>query len=262
MFTAYHDAAGGQDHGFIVVSGWLSSLTKWDRFECDWRLLLAKHDVTHFHMKQFVTSDGPFKGWEGNDGKRTIFLKDAVDIIKSHVEYGMACFVEYAVFDKINKDFHLDRWLGVPYSLAGRDCAAKANNYLRNKHSTSELPDINYLFEDGDTGKGQLMRVMHRDLGKWPDFRPSRDQKHKKTGATIKGVVQLQAADFAAYELRKSMVDDPREEWLPWQYRRSFQALARIDSWWGHYTEKDLLAQCKLANIPRRVCCGDEKEGD
>ena len=45
------------------------------------------------------------------------------------------------------------------------------------------------------------MRVMRRDGYSPPIFRPSRD--HTKDGQLVRGMAPLQAADFAAYELRK-----------------------------------------------------------
>ncbi len=254
MFTTYHDAAGGKDHGFIIVSGWLSSLVRWDRFEVDWRLLLAKYNLPYFHMKEFVQSKGPFaKNWQGNEPKRARFLAHAVSIIKSHVEYGAACFVEFDVFAKINRTYKLGEMVGVPYSLAGRDCVAHFNEYLRTRHN-GVLPQIDYIFDQGDQGWGDLEKVIRRDCGRMPIARPSRDMKHKKTGDIIKGVVHLQSADFAAYELRKAMREDPREEWLPWQHRKSLQELASVPAWWGRYSEKDLVRMCKAVPIePRRA---------
>jgi hypothetical protein len=250
-FTSYFDAGGGEDHGFIVVNGWLSTLSKWDSFEVDWRLLLASYNLPYFHMKHFSQSTGPFSNWKGNETKRRIFLSNVAEIIKSHVQWGAACAVPLDVFEKVNRTYALDRAVGPPYSLAGRDCIAHMHEYLRAKNDGA-LPPIKYVFEDGDKGKGELIRVMQKDGYSSPIFEPSVDQTTRK-GEFRKGVVQLQAADFAAYELRKAIKDDPNDEWPMHRYRKSLQALANIPAWWGKYSELDLITMCGKGALRARV---------
>jgi hypothetical protein len=110
------------------------------------------------------------------------------------------------------------------------------------------------VFDDGDEGKGELMRILERDGYPLPIFRPSRDQVNKH-GQKIRGVVPLQAADFAAYEMRKVFKDDPTESWPLDRYRKSLRALAQVvseDEDWGRWKERDLVELCKTADIPLR----------
>jgi hypothetical protein len=251
MFTSYFDAAGGKDHGFIVVSGWVASLHQWELFEVDWKLLLAKYDIPYFHMKLFSQSAKHFSSWKGNEPKRARFLSLVVEIIKEHVQHGVAGFVEMESFDRVNSIYELSEAVGPPYALAGRDCIAHVNNFLRAKNG-NKLPAIDYIFEDGDKGKGELMRVVQKDGWSIPIFRPDHDQLNKN-GDLIKGVVQLQAADFAAYELRKVMKDDPKEEWPIHKYRKSLRGLADIPAEWGKYTESDLLRICEQVPLRMRM---------
>ena len=62
-------------------------------------------------------------------------------------------------------------------------------------------------------------------------------------------MIPLQAADFAAYELRKVYKDDPTESWPLEKYRLSLRALANIDCDWSKYTERNLITLCK--KVPR-----------
>ena len=110
-------------------------------------------------------------------------------------------------------------------------------------------PRYSTYFEDGDEGKGELLRVVQKAGYPPPTFHPSRDRL-AKDGTPVRGLVQLQAADFAAYELRKAMREDPNEEWMPWDHRRSLQALATIPGYWGRYKEADLLRICR--RVPLR----------
>ena len=93
-YTGYFDASGGKDHGFIVVAGWLSTVERWKSFEIDWNNFLVKNKVSHFHMSEFAHSKGPFANWKG-EPRRAEFLGAAVHIISSHVEFGVACIVDF-----------------------------------------------------------------------------------------------------------------------------------------------------------------------
>jgi len=247
-YTLYGDAAGGKDHGFIVVSGYLATVDQWSEFIHDWRLLLAMYDVPYFHMKEFSQSKGPFTSWKDDEPKRKRFLSKAAEIIRSRVEYGLSCIVEYETFLKVNLSFRLDGAVGNPYSLAARDCVAHSYTYLFEKGYVD--PEITYIFEDGDQGKGEFKRVMKKDGHHEPIFRPSRDRENG--GVISRGSVPLQAADFAAYEIRKVFKDDPAEVWPIHRYRKSLAALSRVNSWWGRYSEQNLLQMCEVASIPSR----------
>jgi hypothetical protein len=249
-YTAYYDAAGGEDHGFIVVSGWVLNLMQGASFLGGWKSVLAEYGVPYFHMKTFSQSKGPFSSWGGDDVKRARFLSSLVEVIKASVDYGVACFIDFRVFERVNRRYMFDRAVGVPYSFAGRDCIAKIHRYLRERHN--RLPEVRHIFDDGDEGKGELMRVVKKDGYAVPVFASSRNRK-ARDGTSIRGVIQLQAADFAAYELRKAMVDDPNEEWMPWEHRKSLRALASIPSWWGYYKEKDMLQICRAVSVEPRT---------
>jgi hypothetical protein len=220
-YALYCDAAGGEDHGFIVVAGYLSTLSKWRDFAEDWKYLLATYDLPYFHMKEFAQSKGPFVSWKDDEPKRARFLSKAAMIIQQNVQRGFAHMVEFDLFNRLDKRFCLTEHLGCPYSLAAMSCAARARKILRRN-------DVTYIFEDGDKGKGYLMRLMEAEGFPAPVFRPSRDQKRKH--GIVKGVIQLQAADFAAYELRKVFKDDPNEVWPLEKYRKSLHALSQVCS--------------------------------
>lgn len=248
-YYLYCDAAGGKDHGFIVVAGWLSTFSKWNEFTGEWnRDLLTAFDVPYFHMKEFAQSTGPFKSWKDDEPRRIRFMQRAAGIIGNHVERGFSSIVIFEDFQKVNALYRLDDAVGTPYSLAGRTCVAKTSLAVgRDK-------EAHYVFEDGDEGKGELLRVMERDGYSLPIFRPSRN-KTGKDGKTLHGIAALQAADFAAYEMRKVFKDDPIESWPLHKYRKSLRALANIRSEeedWGKYTEKDLIELCKNAKVPFR----------
>jgi hypothetical protein len=66
-YSLYCDAAGGKDHGFIVVAGYLSTYEKWLAFNREWNILLGTVDLPYFHMKEFAQSRGPFADWKDDE---------------------------------------------------------------------------------------------------------------------------------------------------------------------------------------------------
>jgi hypothetical protein len=241
-YSLYCDAAGGKDHGFIVVAGYLSTYEKWLAFNREWNILLGTVDLPYFHMKEFAQSRGPFADWKDDEPRRAAFLSRAAGIIKGHVLRSFACLVEFKVYAKVGERYPLKEIAGNPYALAAKCCAAKASNCLPGLRE-----GIEFVFDDGDEGKGDLMRIMERDGYPAPIFKPSRDRV--RNGRTVRGLVPLQAADFAAYEIRKHIADDPAELWPIDRYRKSIAALASIPSSasddWGRFREKELVELCQ-----------------
>jgi len=150
--------------------------------------------------------------------------------------------IEDAIFSKVNRTCALVEVFGNPYALAGRDCVAHANLWIRKDERGL---DVDYVFEDGDVGKGFLIDVMKlNNPPVIPRFAPSR------TKGVIVGLTPLQVADFAAHELLKATKTG---EYAPLhKHRASLKALAGIKGWWGKYTEHDLTVLCQDLKIPLR----------
>ena len=70
----------------------------------------------------------------------------------------------------------------------------------------------------------------------------------------VRGFVPLQAADFAAYEMRKAW-DDFGDLEEVWKYRKSFQGIsgaAKGQGYWGQVKPEDLIKVCEEQNVPKR----------
>ena len=119
MLSCYFDASYDSPPTVTVVSGWIASTAAWERFDTDWRILLARYEVPYFHMREFAHSVGPFASWKGEENKRANFLRNAVDIIRACALHGFACLVEHAPFNSVNAQYYLSEWVGTPYALAG-----------------------------------------------------------------------------------------------------------------------------------------------
>lgn len=230
MLTSYHDE-GVKDVGelreqFIVVCGMVSTVKQWESFDPEWREFLARFEVPYFHMKEFSQSKGPFTKWKNLEEKRAFFCCMAAATIRKRVKYGFIFFIRRTVFDYVDKIFDVSGVWSSPYGLAGRCCMELVEDW-RQKHRNSE--NIEYVFDDDGPDKEGLIHAMTsiEPFLPIPSFKPSRDRKksHKWPDGR-KGLMQLQAVDYLAYEARKAMADK-LERGIP-AARKSLQAILGV----------------------------------
>ena len=199
MFRCFFDEGGGEDHGFIAVCGYVASLENWKRFEAGWKAMLAEHGVPYLHMKHLAHFKGPYAKWKHDESGRIAFLRDAGALVCGSADYGFVCAARYADFDSVNREYYLAENFHSPYALAGRFCVARAN--LRMGSIGRSVKEIDYVFDRGGPDVAGLVELMQRSNLQIPSFKPSLDTENEA------GMVQLQAADYFAYEVRKAMVD-------------------------------------------------------
>ena len=173
-------------------------------------VFLAKYDVPHFHMKEYTGFSGPFRKWKGGqwEGTRGNFMRDAAAIVQSTVERGFISLVPHESFGEIDRRYKLRNFFPSEYALVGRACVAGANQWWRRTHTAPR--EMKYVFEDGGPDKGGLIQSMTAfpPYLPAPAFEPSQDFKpDRKWPQGRVGVIQLQAADYLAYEIRKLLMD-------------------------------------------------------
>lgn len=245
MFTCYFDEGGGEDHGFVVVCGYVASVERWKRFEFDWKRMLADHQIPYLHMKELAHFKGPYKKWKDDERGRIAFLRDASAIVRESADQGFLCAVRFADFEKVNQQYFLADNFHSPYALAGRFCIAMANLWMESNGRLSK--EIEYVFDRGGPDIAGLTEVMQRSNLQIPAFMASRDTE------TEAGMVQLQAADYFAYELRKALVDHPNDpNASPEEFRKSFQAIMDVSVDQGNYGESQLIELCESSGIQKR----------
>lgn len=254
MLALYSDCSrSGQNDGVTVVSGWLSSGELWLGFESDWATVLRRFDVPYFHMKEYAHSTGAFEtGWRGENEKRQRFIEALLAVIDRYALASFASMIERKTFDEVNREFQVREYFGTEFAICARLCIAEANRWMR-EHAYEPPPE--YVFEDGDP-RGRLTWLLESIGYPPPSYKPSRDRL-AKDGTMIRGLLPLQAADFAAYELRKNWDDvgditDPAE--LE-RYRKSFRGIGRVskgEGFWGCCTADDLRQMCGDIGVTRR----------
>ena len=246
MFTCYFDDAGGKDHGFILVAGYVANLQRWQQFESDWRIFLASYNLPYLHMKTFAHSNPPYMHLKGKDGTRSKILGDAAAIIGSTVEQGFSVMLSYQTFEKVCREFELDTVVSSPYALVGRSCIASANVWRG--YPVRRQFEMEYIFDQDGEDIGGLLGMVNNWSPKLPlpIFKPSRDMNGQN------GVVQLQAADYLAYEIRKFSVDRPKYRTGERNVRKSLQALTSVDVQHTYLTYENLVKLCEVKRVKRR----------
>lgn len=248
-YLCYFDASLGQKDTLpgTWVCGFASSVGAWESFEIDWTLALAQYKVPFFHMKSFTAKQKPFheKRWE-SELYRAAFIGTLTKIIHSHVMYSTGGGIWHANFDFVNEHYELDKRFN-PYAICGLYAAVKAHQLIRSNYS--KHAPIEYIFEHGDEGKGLLMAEMAKAGLPIPIFRPNRLISDKPD---LVPAIQLQACDFAAWEMRRegnrrSGLENGRK------IRKSFEVLRQVNHSWKHYVHKDLIALCNVAGVSERA---------
>jgi hypothetical protein len=113
---------------------------------------------------------------------------------------------------------------------------------------------MEYVFEDRNEEKGDLMRAMTGLSPAFPDpiFKPGKSQKPSlKYPVGRKAVLQLQAADYLAYEIRKLFADQVKVKPIR-GVRLSFKALTPIPYARQLFTGKELRSMCAQLGVERR----------
>jgi hypothetical protein len=234
LLTCYFDDAGGADHGYTAVAGWIASVEQWEGFTEDWQGLLSEYGLESFTMKDCAQWKGAFKCW--CEDQRKPFIRRACQILKTHVQYGFASIVQHAEYRRVNEAYTLRDYTKSEYALAGITAVGAANDWAAKNRPGVPMECI---FHQGTKGHGGLSDLMLEELKFTPIFRSACEQEGPRP------VIPLQVADFLAYEVRKVRKDDPTETRPIEKHRMSLRMLISVPNDWGQYTEQDLITMCE-----------------
>jgi hypothetical protein len=246
-YSSYFDASMNKSQDEMVVAGYLSTLEEWAQFEISWKLTLARYDVPFFKMSEFIGRRKEYSHpkWQ-TEIYRAQFINDLASIIRSWTVASVACRMKRNLFDRYNDIYDLDSRFNL-FSLCGRDCAAQVKKYVR--AIPSDLP-IAFIFDRGDEGGTLLTREMRSSGLPDPTFKRSRPDPELDKDEPYH--VQLQACDFAAWELRRGE-SDLEEGKLPNELRKSLHALNHNNKIWKQTLEPDLQGLIQVAGIKKRL---------
>jgi hypothetical protein len=248
-YESYFDASREADNATVLVAGYVSTVEEWSQFEIAWKLTLAKFNVPYFHMKEFVSHKKAFSEpkWK-SEFYRASFISDLSQIIRGWTVASVGCAMRKELFDRYNCLYKLDERFN-PYAICARDCAAQVCKYIRNEIK-SDLP-IGFIFDRGDEGRGFLMKEMEASGLPSPQFRRSRPDKNPQVDKDDPFLVQLQACDLSAWELRRGQKDTAKGK-RGAELRKSLRSLAAMKRIWKETKEFDLRGLIVAAKIEER----------
>jgi hypothetical protein len=233
MFVACFDAGGKEDSApCITVAGFVAPVNAWIEFEQKWKERLAHDGLTYFHMVDFAHSTNEFsEGWKGNEPRRRRLLSDLMEIIVPNVSRKFSVSVESGSLEKhVDQDLR-SHYLLNAFVLGARACAGKVLAWARRDKINTP---IEFVFEEGDSGKGKLIERFQFDGFGTPIFRYKKDTTMK--GIFHEGFTPLHAADFLAYEMFQVAKRRSIDRWGWEQFRRvvgepGFLTADNLDNW-------------------------------
>jgi hypothetical protein len=199
--NGYWDDSDGD--GAIAVAGYVATEDSWKEFDPLWKAALG--ELPYLHMKELHQEVGAFAGW---DKHNPIIQKRIADllallagVIGSAKPKGFGGIVPRAGIDRFNRE----KGLNVSNKAVAILGAAIEMQHALNGAQVSILLD-----KTNDAGRSidlaqDYFSYLYRDepTASFPIITPI----HKKSIQCAKNTPPLQAADFYAWELRKSYVN-------------------------------------------------------
>jgi hypothetical protein len=195
--TAYCDETGfakDPSQKFVGMAGFVAPSEAWESLEHKWKFILKEFKVPYFHMKEYASSVGVFKGWKDNEKKRQAIFSSLIKTIKEIQPLPIGCVFSAEDFRGLSER---DRALvDDPYYLAFLACVAIPCLFIQNAPPEIKLATVfgeHSVFASKAAGFHQRVRDIYAVGNRLysPAFRDMRE------------FVPLQAADIMAYELYK-----------------------------------------------------------
>jgi hypothetical protein len=147
----------------LVVSGFVSTEDRWLKFEEKWSEILKQANLAYFRMSEYNSYSKEFESWRGRDNDRTELLKALIETISKHAMQSFAAGILLRDWRRGNEAYQFEEEDFAPYSICGWACVERVFQW-RNEELRSKQPII-FMFEDGDTDKGQRKDRVKRDFG-------------------------------------------------------------------------------------------------
>lgn len=241
MFSAYFDASGNSTTSVLTVCGFVSRVSKWNRFNEEWAALLAGENVSSFHMTDFVSSKGEFSEWKGQSARRKRFIGALAECINRNTNKGFGSSVVISDFEDVNRDYLLREMTGTPYVMSMRAALGGITRWATRKGVKTE--NLLVAIESGDESQGELIKRARQDGFKVVPL--------DKADASA-----FQAGDMAAWKFRTAIhntVYGPMTKIEDMEsVLRSMDPIKHLVQNNGVYDKESMLKLCDVGNVPRR----------
>jgi hypothetical protein len=212
MFKFYADETGIQfNDRYCTIAGYVGNVAQWEGVEHDWKFVLEEFKIPYFHALEFYGSDRKYRSW--SKGKRNAFINLLMDCLRDHEIRVLGSSVDVQVFNSLTLDerhyltggFHN----GMKWKYQGSPSKAyflPFHNVLQ--QSTKYVADGSFMYpvmSRQDQYEMKALELYERMLDGYPAPKCRAKWADDMIFSDPKRVVQLQAADMAAYWLGKFM---------------------------------------------------------
>ena len=178
----------------LILSGCVSSVLKWDRFDSAWKGILRRYDLPYIHAEELVGNRGRFKRLSARHKQE---LAKAIDhTMTRHLTAGFSSILLPEDFEAYKKtgNSNLSNLLDSSYGVSFRVCISFLHSHVAS------------LFPNHDTKVYVLAETGHRNSGAATEIfrqyqRDNKDGPVTSVDYVSKDCFGVQAADVRGYLL-------------------------------------------------------------
>jgi hypothetical protein len=204
VIKGYFDDSRSDD--VWAIAGFVGFVDQWEEFGQMWPMLLATHEVPYLHMKEMANPNGVYKKWHPQKEHYEEWANFFADVTKVIGRCGIQGFGGIARGPDLER-FNSENKISLePYPPAAYGSLIA----LWNRHPREP---VELFFDHVEKVQSKLCRAKEyadsdrRYAGDFDQVQMIPINKSR----TFKEVIELQAADFLAWEWRKSHID--RTKW-------------------------------------------------
>jgi hypothetical protein len=205
----FDDSKGDGEDAYLTIAGYLAPLHVWNSFWSAWQQALDVAGMPYLHLKEFGSPNGIYAKWYNgsNEPEKIAFFQSLIKVINDAKLLPISETVRVADVTKFNKNFSV---CVDSYSLTLYLCLIELSLMYPN--------DALEIIMDR-VPRGQAKIDLARQHVKSDRYYPSANGivngwniTPLSKQLTFRNVLPLQAADFIAWEARKSATR--RDEWF------------------------------------------------
>lgn len=190
---------------FVSFAGFVAPEGSWKPFEAAWTAMLAKHEVPFLHMKLLHRCYAPYEHWKDKPESVALFIQDAVKVIEDAKLMAYGCVVLRDDLRRYSKErgVNIEAYAFTIYITLVQ---------IMLQHPQASVQLVIDRIEQGHTKVALAERYFKSDrfMGSLP--LPTTTPLSPDSQISSANCSPLQAADFLAWELRKSV--DLKADWF------------------------------------------------
>jgi Protein of unknown function (DUF3800) len=221
VIRGYFDNSGDENdpqHNVLTLGGYLANEDQWEYFEHLWKLHLEAFDLPYLHMKHFAHNLPPYERFKDNEEERRRFILGCAGVIGTINPKGICHSIRIPDVKRFNAEYgrKVDAFSFCLYTaFIDLHFAYGANNPVQLFIDKIEKPH-NKIYKAEEYSRTDSY---------YDDPASTIDTVPLKEPDSFKNILPMQAADFLAWEARKSTenIDEwyrtrkslvPASEWL------------------------------------------------